>query len=95
MGSERNVLVYDLYNDTYEGKGYPDGTNPYCNTFEGMGLNFQQAADTDFYNAYHSVGYHPNNDYNMQWLAPKFAHIICKELGLSTSLLPDNLRIDT
>lgn len=95
MGSERNVPVYDLYNDTYEGKGYPDGTNPYCNTYEGMGLNFQQAADTDFYNAYHSVGYHPNNDYNMQWLAPKFADIICKELGLSTSLLPYNLRIDT
>lgn len=95
IGLDRNVHVYDLYNDTYEGTGYPDGTNPYCNTYEGMGLNFQQAADTDFYNAYHSVGYHPNNDYNMQWLAPIFANIICKELGLSTSLLPDDLRIDT
>ena len=95
IGNARNIPVYDFYNDTYEGKGYSDGTNPYCNTYEGMGLNFQQAEDANFKAAYGSGDFHPNNDYNMQWLAPMFASAICKELGMPTSLLPDNLRTDT
>ena len=94
IGNARNIPVYDFYNDTYEGKGYSDGTNPYCNTYEGMGLNFQQAEDANFKAAYGSGDFHPNNDYNMQWLAPMFATAICNELGLSTSFLPNNLRTD-
>lgn len=95
IGNARSIPVYDFYNDTYEGKGYSDGTNPYCNTYEGMGLNFQQAEDADFKAAYGSGDFHPNNDYNLQWLAPMFATAICNELGLSTSFLPNNLRTDT
>lgn len=94
IGNARNIPVYDFYNDTYEGKGYSDGTNPYCNTYEGMGLNFQQAEDADFKAAYGSGDFHPNNDYNMQWLAPMFATAICNELGYPTTLLPDSLRTD-
>lgn len=101
IGTARGISVYDLYNDTYEGKGFSDGTNPYANTVAGMGLNFQQITDAAFGREY-TVDYsttanygHPSNSYHLQWLAPKFADIICKELGLSTSLLPDDLRIDT
>lgn len=100
IGEARGVSVYDLYNDTYEGKGFEDGTNPYANTVEGMGLNFTQITDEAF-GAEYTVDYsssgnygHPSNSYHLQWLAPKFADIICKELGLSTSLLPDDLRIE-
>ena len=95
------MSVYDLYNDTYEGKGLADGTNPYANTVAGLGLNFKQITNEAFgreYTTDYSAGGHyghPSNSYHSQWLAPKFADIICKELGLSTSLLPDNLRIDT
>ena len=100
IGAAHGMSVYDLYNDTYEGKGLADGTNPYANTIPGLGLNFKQITDAAFgreYTTDYSAGGHyghPSNSYHLQWLAPKFADIICKELGLSASLLPDNLRID-
>ena len=101
IGAAHGMSVYDLYNDTYEGKGLADGTNPYANTIAGLGLNFKQITDAafgrEYTTDYSATGHygHPSNSYHLQWLAPKFADIICKELGLSTSLLPDNLRIDT